>query len=136
MKKQQQIAIGNRGSKEVRLWASIEKTDPDGRIHFFVKNGQWAGTFKGGNVYVEETERTYGDNVILWRGSTPFHWEEYNEAISWIEGQIARPITSKITEWLNAIWDLRNYRIKFVRVAPVANHTRGWRDNYDDEIPF
>lgn len=135
MKLQRQIAIGNRGSKEVRLWASIEKTDPDGRIHFFVKNGRWAGTFKGGDVYVEETKHTFKNNVILWRGTAPFPWEGYNQAIPWIEAQMARPISSKIVEWLQAIWDLRNYRIKIERKVPKKHP---WLYEYDpnEEIPF
>ena len=81
-----QIAIGKRG--RVSLWCDVYSTLDDGTIEFKVINGLWKGSVGDGKVFVQATKEWH-DGDVLWTGTAPFGLEEYNEAISWIEAQIA-----------------------------------------------
>lgn len=139
MTKPDHIAIGRRGTKDVDLWASVQKVDPDGRIHFFVLNGLWDGSLNKGTVFVNYTKYAYDDNIIMWRGLAPFHRDDYNEAVHWIEARISRPWSMKIKDWLTDIWNLRHYRIKIsIERTKAAPRTSLYKYDYNDdkEIPF
>lgn len=80
-----QIAIG-KGS-EVSLWCEVNHTLDDGSIFFDVINGAWKGSVGDGKVHVEATDQWH-DGDVIWSGQAPF--SDYNEAISWIESEIAK----------------------------------------------
>ena len=95
-----QLAIADNTGK-VALWCYHDGTDEDGTIHFSVINGAWAGTFKDNTVYVEYTKGTF-PGFLVWAGIAGLkehadgHWSRfsdsyYNEAIAWIQEQIADP---------------------------------------------
>ncbi|HPG02924.1 MAG TPA: hypothetical protein P5256_06385 [Beijerinckiaceae bacterium] len=57
--------------------------------NFTVVNGGWSGSIKDGVITIRQTkDRRAG--FVVWRGELPPHCrDDYEEAISWIDAQLA-----------------------------------------------
>ena len=96
------IAFGMNG--KVELWARVKDVDPDtGEITFYVINGLWRGKFLNGQISVDG--EPLGSAEVMWRGEADFQDSEYNEAICWIESQVAgyrKYAEIPIEDWMKA----------------------------------
>lgn len=72
----------------MKLWCDIA-AENERKIEFYVINGAWKGSLENGNLFVEATSETCGNQTVVWRGKAPFGNADYNRAIEWIEEQIA-----------------------------------------------
>lgn len=76
-----QLVIGQAG--DVSLWCEDRGFDENGGQKFWVLNGHWSGVYTRGQVLVEYTKKIMPAK-LLWRGYTPFEYDDYNEAMSWL----------------------------------------------------
>ncbi|MBF7012521.1 hypothetical protein QUC32_23005 [Novosphingobium resinovorum] len=83
-----QIAI--KQGDRVSLWCRVTRRHKTGTINFLVINGYWNGSIKADGTIAIEGGR-YGETQgeICWQGHAPFAESRYNEAIAWIEEQLA-----------------------------------------------
>ena len=95
-----QIAIADPDGR-VNLWCDVTSFNEDGSIDFYVLNGAWDGRYHNGTVFVEYTKATF-PAMLVWVGTAGLQehsdgkWSKfpdsyYNEAIHWIQEQIADP---------------------------------------------
>lgn len=78
------FAIGN-GAK-VDLWCRRLPED-----HFEVLNGGWKGKLRHGGI---EVRGKFKPAAVIWRGEVPMPFaQDYNDAIHWIEDELAREQT-------------------------------------------
>ena len=114
-----QFAIGDERGK-ASLWCEQHDVLSDGRIAFKVINGLWTGIYdpKKYEVYVNYTKETHYGKLI-WQGRAPFDEYEYNDALKWINEQVALT-NGELRDWIY-----------------VDNGKADYTENYEDcEIPF
>lgn len=72
----------------VSIWCRSRGTLKNGTRKFEVINGGWTGFItKAGEVHTTKDGKA-GTGTVCWEGVAPFRWDDYNEAIVWIEEQI------------------------------------------------
>ncbi len=85
---QPQVAFGKDG--KVSIWCDVTQRLAGGDFDFHVINGRWDGRYVAstGKLLVNATGHWY-DAKIIWEGKAPFAGWRYNEAVDWIEKQVA-----------------------------------------------
>lgn len=78
------------GKGKASLWCEQHSVLEDGRITFEVINGSWRGIYdpQKHKVYVNGSS-TVNDGKIIWQGRAPFSLYHYNEALVWVDEQVA-----------------------------------------------
>ena len=77
---------------KVELWCEDHGSHPDGTRRFFVINGGWGGHLTpDGQLYANDSGRVaVAQARVLWEGSVPPRLaRDHNDAIAWIEDQLA-----------------------------------------------
>lgn len=84
-------AIGPINAKTLTVLATGE-LDAEGTLHFDVINGGWSGTLDAyGVLRINDSDDSFDDQAVLWSGEVPRdHAGHFNEAIPWINEQLAR----------------------------------------------